>query len=150
MTQITRKIFFGLNFIRYFFFMVANFQKKQKRNPFKNMLLTAGALLLFLAIVLLVVANIKIYQKRKQFVEQIAGLQNRVEELQSRNQELEEGIEKTGDDAYVEKVAREELNMQQPGEKVVSFVKEESQEVENQEEKKGFWSWWESFGNMFN
>ena len=83
--------------------------------------------------VLLVIANIKIYKKKQQLTTQIQSLENKIQETKNRNEELKEGIVKSNDSQYIEKVAREELDLQKPGEKVFSFVKakEEGKDEKN-------------------
>ena len=95
--------------------------------------------------VFLIIADIKIYKKREQFVSQIEKLENRIQDLKNKNDNLKKGILAANDDAYIEKVAREELSLQKPGEKVVSFIKPVNQEQKLAEKEKNllqvFWDW---------
>ncbi|MDO8529938.1 MAG: septum formation initiator family protein [bacterium] len=104
---------------------MSDFRKKQKGNPSKKLIIVVGGILIIIFSVLLVIANIKIYKKKQQLTAQVRALENKIEETKIRNEELKEGIEKANDIEYIEKVAREELDLQKPGEKVFSFVKAE-------------------------
>ena len=73
-------------------------------------------------VVFLAVANIKIFKKRQEFLAQISDLKNQAQELKNKNTDFEQGIASTDDPMYIERVAREELDLQKPGEKAVSFI----------------------------
>src|SRR3989338_3246065 len=106
--------------------MLANFRKKRKISH--QFLFKLGAILVLLACVFLIFTNIKIYQKRKQLNRQIEELENKIKATEQKNKDLEEGIVASENDTYIEKVAREELDLQKPGEKVFSFVRAENQQ----------------------
>lgn len=111
--------------------MVADFKKKQ--NAFSGQLwLISVGILVVLFIILLLIANFKIYQKRKQLISRIENLEEKVQEAKSKNEQLKEFIENSDDSLYTEKIAREELDLQKPGEKVFSFIK--TSQDENKEE----------------
>ena len=121
--------------------MIPNF-KKNRNNAVKRFLFIACGILMLLIFVFLIIADIKIYKKREQFVSQIEKLENRIQDLKNKNDNLKKGILAANDDAYIEKVAREELSLQKPGEKVVSFIKEPNQLGVNNQEKKTFLQIW--------
>ena len=103
--------------------MVANFKKKNNNGALrKKILLHVGGGAAIILLVVLLVANIKMYQKRREFLVQAASLQNQIKDLKKSNGNLQEGIAKENDPEYIEKVAREELDLQKPGETAVSFV----------------------------
>ena len=104
--------------------------------------MVGGAVVLFSAVILLGVADIKVYQKRQKLISQIENLKNKIQDLQNKNDDLKKGIARADDDTYIEKVAREELNLQKPGEKVVSFVKSPNQQEENRKDQKIFLEIW--------
>ena len=127
--------------------MVADFKKKQKKHPFGGMLPMMGFLLIMAAAVGLSIGNVKIYQKRKEFLAQVATLKAKTEDLQKSNHELQQGIAKSDDSAYIEKVAREELDLQKEGEHVVSFIMPKDQKNpanQNSNTMFGAWSAWMS------
>lgn len=130
--------------------MVSDFGKKQKRSPRKELFLMMGAILVLFIVILLIVANIRIYQKRQKYLSQIEGLENKIQELKNQNNKLDEGILRSDDADYIEKVAREELDLQKPGENVVSFIVQKEQEVSQKNEDGSFGSWVASLGNFWN
>src|SRR3989338_3948197 len=89
-----------------------------------------------------VVANIKIHQKRENLTSEIEYLKNKIRNVQDKNNDLKEGIAQMEDEEYVEKVAREELGLQQEGEKVVAFVMPQNQIPQESEPKKTMWQMW--------
>ena len=129
--------------------MITDFRKKQKRSSLKPLLILCGGILIFLLIILLVVANVRIYQKKKALALQIEALKNKIENTKNRSDELKEGIAKTDNEQYIEKIAREELDLQKPGEKVFSFVKSPSQEKEDGRNKSFIKVWLGWLGGLF-
>ena len=107
--------------------MVADFKKKKSHSPYQRLWLSVGLAALAVLLVCLVVADVKVYQKRKELNAQVSGLQQKVQSLKAQNANLQEGLARQNDDTYIEKVAREQLDLQQPGETVVSFVKPDGQ-----------------------
>ena len=90
-------------------------------------MLVVGGILIVVFSSMLVVANIHIYQKKRGLANQIKTLEQKIKDTKDRNVELNEGILRVDDQAYIEKVAREELDLQKPGETVISFVKKEGE-----------------------
>ncbi len=130
--------------------MVANFEKKNNHTIGRNILRYAGGVLIAGILVALVIANVKMYQKRQEFLAQVASLQNQIKNLRNSNSDLQQGISKENDPAYIEKVAREELNLQKPGETAVSFVMPPpTEQYNNQNVLQGWfgraWEWVKSF-----
>lgn len=117
-----------------------DFNKKQKGGPFGNkfFLKTAGILFLVAALVL-IFYDFKLYQKKKELLGQIDFYKNQIEAIEKRNAELKEGAARSDDAGYIEKVAREELDMQKQGEKVVAFIMPEKKPAEEKPQK-NFWS----------
>lgn len=95
---------------------------------------------MFAALLFLANSNWKLYKKRGAIENQIAVLQNEVAELEQKNEELQSDIAEAQTPEYLERVARERLNLKKPGEEVVAVVIPESQETVSQEQEK---SWWE-------
>ncbi len=102
--------------------MASNFKGKQKKNPLRSFLLLLGGIVILGAIVMLIVANAKMYHREKVLLSQEESLKNKIKETQDKNASLKENIAKQNDSQYIEKVAREELDLQKNGETVVSFV----------------------------
>jgi|GEM_PF-728795 len=127
--------------------MVSNLNKKQKRefSPQKFFLKIGGILFLIIAVVLIFV-NFQMFKKKQQLALQIEDYKKQIEELESRGKILKEEIINSDNPDYIEKIAREESDMQKPGEKVVSFVEQNPQqkEVQTQEDlwNSNFWFSW--------
>ena len=122
--------------------MIANFKKKQNRNPFKSFLLILGGILIFFIIVLLIIVDIRIYQKRDKLALQIKNLESKIRDIQSRNSYLRQDILKSNDEKYIEKVAREELDLQKQGEKAFSFVVPDKLQQRDEEQKRDVFQEW--------
>jgi len=113
--------------------MVTDFKKNRKKNIFGYFLLRLGGLLVVCVVVALAVANVKIYQKRQEFSRQVASLEQQIQDIKNRNNDLEQDVKRANDDQYIEKVAREELDLQKPGEQAVSFVMPKTPEKKDDE-----------------
>ena len=93
--------------------------------------------LLFGVMSFLVVSNWKINQKRAEYNAQIENLQEQLQELETKRQQLQSQISQTSGEAYLEEQARERLNLKKPGEEVVSVLPAEETTIK--EIEKGFW-----------
>jgi len=65
---------------------------------------------------------VKMFKEKQKLKSQISGYQQQISEINSRNENLAEGVAKTESEDYIEKIAREQLDMQKEGETVVSFI----------------------------
>lgn len=135
-----------------------DFKKKQKGELLlRNFWIRSAAIFIIIVTIVLIATDIKIYLKRKQFQEEVSRYENQIRQLKDRNKKLEEEIANSDNIDYIEKVAREEQNMQKPGEKVVSFVMPEKTRSESTEQyfwdNKNWLGWmsgvWEWFKNIF-
>lgn len=125
--------------------MIADFRKKQKNQPAKQLLLLAGAIMLTVFLVLLIVDSVRLYKKRLALALAVNNLQQKIKDLQDKNNDIKEAMARENDDAYIEKVAREELDLQQPGEKVFSFIVPEAPPAPAPEKPKGMFSRFPNF-----
>ena len=121
--------------------MVTNYKKKQKRNPFLDFLLLLGGVAILIVIIFLIVANLRMYERKERLLSQSESIQNKIQETEQENIELKENIAHQDEGVYVEKIAREELNLQKEGETVVSFVMAENQESK-EPKKQNLWQAW--------
>lgn len=93
-------------------------------------------------IVILANSNWKLYRKRVAIDEEVSILQDEFIKLKERTEELEVDIAKIQTQEYLERTARERLNLKKPGEEVVAVVIPGSgQEERRSAEQKQ--SWWE-------
>ncbi len=125
--------------------MVTDFKKNRKRSYLADFWWWFGGILILVFVVVLIIANVKIYKKRQEFLSQVASLKQQIQVIESRNIQLKQGIEKSNNIDYIEKIAREELDLQKPGEKAISFImpKAEAQKsiVTEQNFMQNWWQW---------
>lgn len=122
--------------------MIASFKKKQKTSQLNRFLLIAGGVLILFFCVLLAVASVRVYKKKQQLNSHVEDLKSQVENMKRQNENLKQGISNANDDKYIEKVAREELDLQKPGEKVISFVTAEAEAAKSKSEQKSILQVW--------
>jgi len=130
-----------------------DFYKKGNKDPYRQFFIRLGMVVVVLVLAALVVANVKVHQKKQELNAQVKSLQQRVQDLKNQNTNLKEGMARASDDAYIEKVAREELDLQLPGETVFSVVQTGGQQQSPAAQKNTWSTWvgnaWNSFINIF-
>ena len=94
----------------------------------------AGAFLIFL-----ITLNLKIGQERAKLQRELANIQGELQKSQAGREELITKLSRAQSGDYLEKVAREDLNLQEEGEKVVAFVLKEKVEEGERDEEETFW-----------
>lgn len=127
--------------------MITNFRRSKKRETRQTIFFSIffGCLIL-LVIGFLVISNWKINQKRTELSFQIEALKKEIQILEKKKQELEAGISQTEKEEYLEKEARERLDLKKPGEEVVAVLLPEKNPEEKTAKEKNFWdprTWWE-------
>lgn len=127
--------------------MVAKFKKTKKRTFQTIFFSIILAVLIVMIASFLIISNWKMNQRRAELRTKIEELKKEIQILEEKNKELEAGISQVETREYLEKVAKEQLNLKNPGEEVVVITKEEGLEKERKEEKKSFWQKiWEKIG----
>ena len=96
-------------------------------------------LLFFLAIGFLIISNWRINQRRSELISQIRNLQEEIQVLEKKNQELKAGISQASSESHLEEVARESFGLKKPGEEVTVILPPPEEEKEVKEEEKGVW-----------
>jgi len=130
--------------------MIADFKKNKSKNLLHGIISKIGLGAILIVIVFLVIANVRVYQRKKQLNLQIEGIKSKIEDMKKQNIVLKQEAPNISDQEYIEEIAREELNLQKPGEKVISFVLSEDKPEQNNEEKKGVLDVWLGWlGNTF-
>lgn len=140
--------------------MVSKFRKIKKINPREGIFFSIILALLFLGvIVFLVVTNLQIEKRRDKLQAWTESLKKEIQILEEKNEKLKTQISEAGTQDFLERVAREELNLKSPGEEVVVISKEEEKKSNNEEqnsppaqEKKKPWdprAWWEWIKSKF-
>jgi cell division protein FtsB len=112
--------------------MVTKRRKKFNLKKIKNIFLI---LLISFFIVLLLTACFNIWQKRMDAQRELSILNKELNDLTVENDLLNYTLGETYSDEFLERIAREELGMQKPGE-IVYIIKKEIDEVELLEKEK--------------
>lgn len=132
--------------------MIAKYGKKRNKNSWQTFFFSILLGIVSLVVIgFLIYQNVKVDQRRNKVNSQIESLTRQIEELQRKKDLLESGISQIGKEEYVEKIARDELNLQKEGEKAVAFILPEEKPKE-EAEKSGFWNprgWWEWLKGKF-
>ncbi|MBX4201263.1 septum formation initiator family protein [Candidatus Parcubacteria bacterium] len=122
--------------------MVTNFKKNKKGNQWKGILLHLAGIVILIVCGFLIFTDIKIWQKGKEYKAQVADLQRQVKGIEESNDKLRQGMKNSDNPQYIEKIAREELDLQQPGEKVVSFVVPKTEQDKKDDARKNLLQIW--------
>ena len=126
--------------------MVAKFKKNKKIKSLKDKVLSLFLIGLVLFIIgFIVVTNWKINKRREELIDRVSLLKQEVERLEEKNKELKEKKIDSESEDYLEKVARDQLDLKKPGEEVIVVQKEEEQKEEEEERK----SWWDKFKSIW-
>jgi len=132
--------------------MVSNFRKNRKIVSPKGIFLSVFFTALFLIVIgFLLITNLKIGQRRSEAISRAEYLKSEIKRLAEKNKELKENFAQAQSREYLEKVAREQLNLKAIGEEVVVISKENQGEKEN-DKKEGnnfinprtWWDWLKS------
>ena len=128
--------------------MITGFDKKENRKFFNKQLLfkTLGVVLLVI-IFLFIIADFRIYQKKKELNVQINNYQKKIEDIKKSSQNLKDKIANSDNVDYLEKLAYEQLGQQRPGEKQIIFITPEENQKTTTVEPKNFldvrsWTGW--------
>ncbi len=120
--------------------MIAKYKQKKKRS-WQNIFFSVLISVLVLTVVgFLVVANYRISQKRSLLNARIDQLQEEVRAMQEKKQQLEAQLNQSAQEEYLEREAREKLNLQKPGEEVVMVLPEQTEESQPEEKIKQWWN----------
>ena len=110
--------------------MLAKNGRNRKKGSSKELIFSIFFAILFLGLVgVLIVANLKINDRRREMTDKIGQLKEEIKVLEEKNQNLNKEVSDAGSLEQLEKVAREQLGLKKPGEEVV-VVKDESQKLE--------------------
>ena len=114
--------------------------KKNLKKSFQNIFLPLFlGLLFFIITVFLIVSNWKMSKKRTELEDRILKIQQEIEVLEERNEQLKAGVAETLESDYAEKVLREKGLYKKKGENVVVILPLEEGEGEEKEEEKNIW-----------
>ena len=112
------------------------FKRGSPKTLFFKILISAG---LIFILTFLVSGNLKINQRRQTLNLKIETIKNKIQEFYQEEESLKSKISQAETEDYLKKVAREELNLQMIGERVVAFLLlKETQEGE-ETKSQTFW-----------
>jgi len=119
--------------------MVADFNKKRNRDFFnKKLLFQVIGIIFLVAIIVLISADYKIYQKKQELASQIDAYKKQIEDIKKSSQTLKDEIANSDNPDYLEKIAYEQLGQARPGETVYSFVSSQEKPKATQKPQ-NFW-----------
>jgi len=107
----------------------------QSRRFFKILILAGLSVILFF----LAMGNLKISQKRQDLNLKLGTLRNKIQEFHQEKENLESKISQAETEDYLEKIFREEFNLQAIGERVVAFLTLQEAQEEEEVKKQTFW-----------
>ena len=116
--------------------------KKQKnKKSFQGIIISLAIVAVILSAVgFLLYSNWKTNQRRADLNERIESLKNEVKNLEEKKKELESSADQSLGEDYLEKVAREQLNLKKPGEQVVTVITPEGEKKQEPAPvEKSFW-----------
>ncbi len=115
--------------------MLAKRRKKIKKKGF-NFKKFFGILVFICLFVFLLYSSINMLIKRMELQKELDALESQQEELLKERESLKFSLGEAYSEAYLEKIAREDLNLKKPGEKVFVIKKEGEIIKENNSEEK--------------
>jgi cell division protein FtsB len=111
--------------------MVTDFEKKRNREDYVNrMLFQIAGIFVLIILIILVVADFKMYQKKQELSAQLNSYQKKIDDIKKSNQALKDEIANSDNLEYLEKVAYEQ-GMTKPGEREVIFVSPKNQTLQS-------------------
>ena len=112
---------------------------KKERSVLKSQIFLVLAIVLVIgAIVFFTVKNMELNKSKGQLYSKIESLKRETRVLEERNKELSSQISESSAESFVEKEARERLNLKKPGENVVVILPPK-ENPQKQEPVKNFW-----------
>lgn len=96
--------------------------------------------LILIIVGFLVVSNVRISSKRAMLNSQRDQLMKQIQELEAKKQQLVTQLYQSGQEEYLEKEARETLNLQKPGEEVVVVLPPEAESKPKEEKTRQWWN----------
>lgn len=120
-------------------------RKENKDNIESINIFKVVGIALLIIIPLFIIADFKIYSKKKQLAAQIEAYKQKIEDIKKSNQTLQEEIANSDNKDYLEKIAYEQLGQQKPGEKQIIFIEPENNQAivgQNDSADKKSWLGW--------
>jgi len=118
--------------------MIAKKRKKKRGSRKSEKRNLIFGILIFSLIIYLVMSNLRINWQRTELSEKLTTLKQTSQSFLEEKEKLNLLLNQTLSQAFLEKVAREDLNLKKPGEKVVVIKKEEPRMAPSESEKNPF------------
>ncbi|MGD0576698.1 MAG: septum formation initiator family protein [Candidatus Staskawiczbacteria bacterium] len=123
--------------------MIADFRKKQKTEiSASKVAFRIGGILFILIIAVLIAADIKIYQKKKELDLKIADYEKQIADIKKNIQTVKGEIANSNNPDYIEKIAYEQLGEQKPGENEVIFITPPNKKSQSALPAENSWTSW--------
>lgn len=119
--------------------MIPKYKPIKKRSWQDTFFMVFFGFLIITVIGFLTVANFRISQKRSVMSSQIEKLKAEIKEAEEKKLQFEVNLNESLSEDFLEKSAREKLNLKKPGEEVVAVLPAE-EEKEEEPIKQNFWS----------
>lgn len=107
-------------------------------------------LVIFLVVIFLGKTTWQVWQKGSDLAQTVEDLQQQKNDLEIKKAKLEGDLKTINQADYLERVAREELNLQKPGEKAITFINPPaSSSLESEVSPNGWQKFWQNIKNWF-
>lgn len=117
---------------------------KKKFNPIKFLLIVFSIIFIFLLIL-----NIRIIWQRELVKKELDSLKEESSNLEIKENKFSEDFSKTDDKDYLERIARQNLNLQKEGESVVVFPMDSDNSTSSGKNLKTKKNLWQKFIGIF-
>lgn len=129
--------------------MLAKFKKNKKIKLIKAKIFSVFLICLVLFIIgFIAITNWRINKRRAELTDRASLLKQEVQKLEEMNKELKEKKVDSESEDYLEKVARDQLDLKKPGEEVI-VVQKEPASAEGSGEARKEQSWWDKFKSIW-
>lgn len=123
---------------------------QRRKNKSHRWAIWGGLFLLFFLVGLLGRMNWQAWQKEKQIAKRVNNLGRQVKVLQKKKEDFKRKIQEVNQKDYLEKVGREELNLQKPGEKAIAFIALPKKSLEKAPLELNWWQrFWKTVQEFF-
>jgi len=124
--------------------MIASYQKYKKKKSTSPYIIAFLIVLSLGILVILLNLNLKMVKKRAEVEKELSFLQKKLQKEKLKREKLLTEISKTKNPYFLERIARESLDLKKEGEKVVAFPvikngKNQTSTTETVPESKSFW-----------
>lgn len=120
--------------------MIPKYKQKEKRSWQNIFFVVLLGSLVIIVVGFLAVSNFRMSRKRAVLNSRIEQLKEEIGEAEERKQQLQAQLNQVSREEYLEKEAREKLNLKKPGEEVVVVVPSGEEPQQKEEKAKQWWN----------